>query len=259
MANYRRTFATLAERAVAQGGVDARAFMTRMVETGVSQERLMQLLAEDLESNGPIFGKFLRSITGAAQATITTAANQGQRIGELVAQGFRGDDTEALDRLNALAEGDGESVLERALDSADPDLAEEIETATADLLEYTWVCTLIKTCHRCLPLHGKTRTLAEWQELGLTPETIHDGWDSSCQCQLVPQKELGTDAREALRSPLVRIREKLETPSGLPGYKKTSRAVSQKDLDRALSARNEALETPEGRRTLRILGSVLDE
>jgi hypothetical protein len=257
MPNYSETFRLLAERAVAQGGIDAKTFMARTASAGISETRLMELLEQDLEQNGPIFGKFLRSMVGASQATITSAGSQGQRIGEIVARGFRAGGGETIEELLGLAEGEGESVLRRVIDEADPDGAEEIERSMGTVLEYTWVATLIKTCERCLPLHGQTRTFEEWSELGFLPETIHDGWDSSCQCQLIPHELLGEEGIKELKDPLIRTREKLETSSGLQGVKKTARATSAQDMDRALKARNDALSSVEGRRTLRILGQSL--
>jgi hypothetical protein len=258
MARYNEVFAALAQRAVDQGAVDAETFMRLAAETGMSERRIFEELARDLETNGPIFGKFLRSITGAAQATVVAAARQGQLMGDLLAAGFRGDDgADAIyEALTGIADGDGESIIQRAIDGADPDLAADIEAASADLLEYTWVATLVNTCHLCLPLHGQTQTLEEWKALGFLPETIHaqQGWGSDCQCNLVPAAIIGRGDREEIMAPLVRTREKLEDK--LHGQRKTARAVTQKDLDRALAARDAALQSDEGKRTLKILGTA---
>ena len=142
--------------------------------------------------------------------------------------------------------------VEDAIESADPDLLEAVAVATSDQIEYAWVATLRKTCFRCLPLHGKQMTLREWEALGLSPDTIHDGWDSTCECQLVPAELF--DGKEELLAPLLRLPGK--TAEGLKTNKRTVRAVTQQDIQRALKARDAALQSLEGRRTLRLLGEV---
>jgi hypothetical protein len=256
MARYSEVFDALADRAVRQGAIDADTFMRLAVETGMTERRIFEQLAADLETNGPIFGKFLRSMTGAAQATVTAAARQGQLMGDLLAAGFRGDDNaDAIhEALSEIADGDGESVIQQAIEGADPDLAAEIEAASAELIEYTWVATLIKTCHLCLPLHGQSRTLDEWKALGFLPETMHQGWGSSCQCNLVPAALVGRNDRKEIMAPLVRTRETME--GKIDGQRRTARAVTQQDLERALTARDTALQSEQGRRTLRALGTA---
>lgn len=237
---YNRVFKNLAERAVQQGGIDAETFIKQAIDAGISESRIMQLLEQDLDNAGPIFGKFMRSIVGAAQATITTAGRQGELMGILASDN-------ALKELVGLATGSGESALERVLQSADPDLAAEIEDASADKLEETWVATLVNTCHRCLPLHGQVRTRAEWRELGLTPETIHEGWDSSCQCRLVPSSYID---RSTAMQPLVRVKQQAQ------GMKRTMRAVTQGDLERAQNEIAKAMQSKQGRSMLRLLGQA---
>ena len=155
---------------------------------------------------------------------------------------------EELQRLTGLAKGDGESIIDRALSGADPELAAEIEEATQDHLELTWVAELRNTCHLCLPLHAKTRTLAEWKQLGLHPDTIHPGnWLSVCHCRLVPG--VAAEAGEIV-APLVRVKQAMK------GSRKTIRAVAQQDLERARAAALAAQQSDEGRRVLRLLGEA---
>jgi hypothetical protein len=49
---------------------------------------------------------------------------------------------------------------------------------------------------------------------------------------------------------------KLESPTGLKGSKKTRRAIAQGDIDKALAARDKAMESPQGRRTMRLMGAT---
>lgn len=240
MPSYQLVFKRLASRAVQQGGIDVTTFVEQNLDAGVPNERILQLLEQDLDNNGPIFGKFLRSMVGASQATITTAGRQGKLIGAISSD-------DALQELLGYADGTGQSLLERAMESADPELASTIEDASADVLEEMWVATLVNTCHLCLPLHGKIRTRSEWRELGLLPELMHEGWNSSCQCQLVPMQHID---RATAMQPLVRTRQQVE--SG----KRTMRAVLQGDIDRAQTAIAKAIDSEEGRRVLRLLGEA---
>src|SRR3990167_2090649 len=177
MPRYDRIWALLAERATAQGVLDVEAFMALLNEAGISEARMIEMLEEDLANDGPVFGKFMRGITGAATSTVGTAVRQGELIGAI-------DGDAELRRLTRLAgmEGSGADALERA----DPEAAEAVAVALSDDIRMTWIAELINTCHRCLPLHGSTLTMGQWRELLLLPETIHQGWDSSCHCRLVP-------------------------------------------------------------------------
>lgn len=151
---------------------------------------------------------------------------------------------ENLRRLRAIKG----SVLQ-AMESADPDAADVVESEMADEIEMLWVAELRRTCHLCLPLHGKVKTIAEWKRIGLEPGLVHPAnWTSVCHCRYIPVGQVKN--RESLLAPLVRVRDELA------GNKRTVRAMMQKDIDRALAARDTAMKSPEGRRALRLLGDA---
>lgn len=246
MPRYDDIWDTLARRAVDQAAIDVRALMERAFQMGLSEQALIEQLDLDLSTDGPIFGKFMRSITGAAESSIVAANRQGEIVGHIA-------EDQELKRLLDVANVD--DVIEDAISSADPEMSQLLEEAASEDLEETWVCTLVKTCHRCLPLHGVTLFHSEWVSRGLLPESMHDGWTSSCHCRLVPAKV--TQNRKTLREPLVRIKQKsLESARGLRANKRTLRSVLQNDIDRAIESRNQAMQSPEGRRTLRIAGQA---
>lgn len=236
--NYRNVWATLAQRAVAQSAIDAETFLARAQEAGMSAEQVTERLLEDLDSDGPIFGKFMRSLAGSASSSVLAAERQGVIAGHIQAD-------EELSRLLELSD------TEDAIASADPDALEDIaDRAGTDQQEYTWAATLKNTCHRCLPLHGKTLTMAEWKSNGWLPEIMHEGWASDCQCHLIPER-VASSFREELMSPLVRNK--------IPGSKKTTSGVSQVDVERARSSVSKAMESDAGRRIIEQLGRVLND
>jgi hypothetical protein len=239
MPRYDRIFAALAERATQQGVADVGAMVRLLALAGASEQRIEDLLDEDLLNDGPVFGKFVRGLTGAAHASVMAATRQGEAVGHVDGDKALKD---AVRRLGI------EGSLVDALENANPGSAEEIELAIDNEM-VTWIAELINTCPRCLPLHGKTRSRRAWAEMGLSPESIHSGWQSTCHCRLVPS-ELA-ESRKELLAPLRRRREKDALPKG---GRKTERRVTQADLDAAATARDKAMETPEGRRTLRLLG-----
>ena len=245
MARYDEIFQTLVERAISQGGIDVETFMRRAIQSGMSEDVLMSLLEEDLLNDGPIFGKYVRSMVGAARSSVMAAERQGETISYLVS------DPEVRELLRDL---DIEEVAESALANADPELSEQVEAAVAGNVEYTWIATLMKTCHVCLPLHGQTRSMLEWREMGKTPDTVHQlqGWDSTCKCRLVPVSM--AESQSELQEPL--FREKLQTATGHKGSKKTRRRVSQMNREKSEEAVNDAMKTSEGRRTVRIMGQA---
>jgi hypothetical protein len=259
MARYDRIFATLARRALAHASADAQAFVEKMLEAGASHASIGDALADDLLNDGQVFGKFERSLRGAAATAVQTASRQG----EMMVAGRR--QLERLRRMNAVEGTErtiaGEKVLDRsvlrelgltldeAVDDASPGAAEEVEDALLHDVLFTWVCTLVNTCNRCLPLHGKTRPMREWREDALLPELIHEGWDSSCYCRLVDD---GFGTRKELLAPLKRI--KSEGKAASKWNRRTVRAIEQKDVDAALKERDKALASDEGRRALSRLG-----
>ncbi len=237
MPNYRKTWDSLASRAVKQSTIDAETFLKRAEAAGMSPKQVSQRLIADLENDGPIFGKFTRSLAGAASSSVLAAERQGVMAGTI-----QGD--EELSRLLDLAD------VEDAIEEADPDELEDLEKAAGtDDEEFMWVCTLKNTCHECLPLHGKILTMGEWKERGLLPELMHDGWKSDCQCHLVPATS--AKDRKDLIDPLVRNK--------IPGGKRTTKGVLQADVDRARSAVAKANASEAGRRVLRALGSINEE
>lgn len=242
MARYDQTWARLAQRAVETGGTSIRTLVQGLVENDVSLERAEQMMREDLQNDGPVFGAFIRQLSGAAASSVMTAARQGEAVGAI-----KGD--KELMRLTRLAEMDG-SVI-RALESADPEAAAELESEILNEQSYTWIAELRNTCHRCLPLHGRTLKLIEWKQLGLHPDTIHQGWDSPCYCRLVLASQV--DGRAELLAPLRRVADK--STKGMPkGMKTTLRRVAQADIEKARQVAMEALGSKEGEATLRLLG-----
>ena len=243
MPRYDTLWSILVESAMARGGIDAEAFVARAVATGATEEQVITMLMDDLDNDGPLFGAFLKSLNGAAQSATAAAVRQGELVGHLEAD-------DEMRRLIALA--DAEDALDEALRTADPELSEQLEALTQDDLRETSVAELVNTCHRCLPLHGKTMTRREWRELGLLPENRHAGWSSACKCRLVPAAY--TEESEDLVAPL--IRERVESPRGLKPSRRTARMLSEKSIERALAERDRAMQSPEGRRTLRLLGKL---
>ncbi len=234
---YDRLWSTLAKRAILQGGVSADTFLELAGESGMGADEVERRLLDDLDNDGPIFGAFLRQLTGAATSTVLAAEQQGSIV--------------------ALADGDAELArlmdlesMEDVIDNADPETLDAVERAVESRMELTWIATLVNTCYRCLPLHGHTRTLEEWRASGFSPETIHEGWTSSCHCQLVPLKDAGP--RTDLVAPLVRLKQE----GAQKGVKRTVRLVAQADMDRAIEAARKAQESEQGRRTLRLLGTA---
>lgn len=240
--NYAETYTIHAERALRGGSINLDSMIRLWALSGLSEEEVLQRLLEDLEGDGSIFGPFIRTTKNAATSAVMAAARQGEVVGEV-------EQDAALQRLLQTRGIDG-SVIDAALDGADPRLAQEIEDASADRLELTWVCEFTagnKVCHRCLPLHGHSRTLEEWRDMGFIPEVMHAGWDSSCKCRLVPRRL--AEGRSDLTAPLRRVRVE-------KGSKRTVRSVLQEDLEEALARRDQALSHPEGRAVLRRLGAA---
>ena len=241
MPNYAQIYSRFADRAVRQSAIDMETMIDQLASQGVPIDRIEQLMLDDLEKDGPIFGKFLRSLTGAAESSVMAAERQGDIVGTASVR-------EDLQRFL------GRSEFGLELDEADPEALEKAESDLADRLNYTWVATLINTCYQCLPLHGKTQSYADWLSSGLHPDTIHSGWTSTCHCSLIPAEMMEivdpteAGARKQWVDPIVR--EKIK------GAGHTQRAIAQADIDRARDAVAKALETDEGASILRQLGKV---
>lgn len=240
MPRYDAIYEILAKRAIREGGIDVEAFVDLNVQGGVSADRVMELLLDDLENDGPVFGRFFRTLTGAAENSVTAAYRQGSVAADV-------DLDDEIKRLTGLAN------MDDIITGADPALLAEVEELSAEHMELTWIAELRNTCHRCLPLHGQSRFKDEWDESGFSPDTIHVvvGWSSPCHCSLVPRKF--AEGRDEIKAPLVR--NKLKGVTGVKGSKRTARGVSQQDLDKSIAARDKAMDSLEGRRTLRQLGT----
>ena len=81
MSRYDKVYERRARRAVEQGAIDLQTFMEDLVASGVSPDRIEDMLLDDLENEGPVFGKFIRSLTGAATSTVNSAERQGDMAG----------------------------------------------------------------------------------------------------------------------------------------------------------------------------------
>lgn len=236
MARYDMTYDRLASRAVENGVRDLVSLVQGLADEGVPLESIEEALLDDLENAGPVFGKFMRDISGAAASSVRDAFKQGAGLGAI----------SGIDELNrALRAAGREDSLQRAVETGDPEAAQVLGDDFLEHVEHRWVAMLVNTCPVCLPLHGQERTLAEWRRMRLIPgDSIHP----NCRCRLIPSSTVG--ARDELLAPLRRAR------AGEAGSKRTARLVSQADIDKALAARDRALQTPEGRRILRRLGNV---
>lgn len=240
MARYDLAYERLAQRAIKQGAVDVETLMQMAKDNGMTQARLEELLLQDLEEGGPIFGKFVRSMTSAANTAVQTAARQGQALAD-IANSIS--DKEIAEFMSV---GDIDNL---AYDAA-PDAIDQAIGAEENDLLLTWKATLVNTCNLCLPLHGKTMYKSQWEAQSLSPEVIHlqEGWESDCQCNLVRAAEF---SRSKEVDPL--IRKKYPKEAGKVN-KRTMRSVLQEDLGKSYQAISKAADTPEGRRTLRLLG-----
>jgi len=236
---YDRQYYVLARKAVAEGVTEVQAFIDLAVNNGVSRERIHQLIIEDIEGGGPIFGRFIRGITGAAEGAVVAAKYQGEVAARAYGQGL-------IDL----------SQLDEATDVADPEALQSIEDDTEDRIAMTWVATSSNVCHLCLPLHGVTRTIAEWKELNLIPGQVHyvEGWQSKCQCKWVQAEQF--DRRTGM-APLRRTKDR--TATGLKGDKRTVRGITSSDLKASLEARDKAMQSERGRRQLRLLGQSIPQ
>lgn len=228
-------YETLAERAIAQAEVDIEAMVQRLLANGARPDVIDGLLVDDLTTDGPIFGKFFRSLEGAATSSAAAAYNQGAGVADLVASETEIDEFLAVNKLDDV------------IRDADPEDIEAFESE-ADTEPVTWIAELKNTCHKCLPLHGKTLTRITWRQEGLDPATIHDGWTEPCHCRLVPA--VVAAGRADLNEPLVRNKD-LE---GVRGGKRTVRGVTQRDLEKAREAADKARQTAQGRKALSLLG-----
>ena len=234
---YDQLYDRLVGRAMAHANVDLQFFIQNAVANNVPPNVLRMRLMNDLMNEGPIFGKFMRSMNGAAGQTVLEARRQGTRAAY------------ADKNLSSEMSKNGLNI-QQIIDTGDAELLEKVEQISAPLTESTWLCALRNTCDYCLPLHGITRTDQEWDELGLDPSTIHAelGWSSICYCIKVPAEQVNRNAELA---PLKRV-----PLQDRGGSRRTERAITQRDLEKSISAVAKARESVQGRRTMRLLGQA---
>lgn len=247
MPNYAKVYASILKRALSQADLDLETFVADALESGMSAQAIEERLLNDVQTGGPVFGKFMQSLEGGAAKTVIAAKNQGAYLAQVV------EDDAALARLERIAGvGKSEAYVSEVLRTGDAEALADIEAATEDIVVERSVAELVNTCPVCLPLHGVTMTRREWREKGLLPEQRHAGWTSVCHCLLIPA-ELAAP-RSDLAAPLVRT--KLEGVEASKNIRKTVRAIASGDLDRGVKAVARASETAEGRRLLSLLGQV---
>lgn len=239
--NYARLYASRAQRLVEVGSVNLESFVRELIDDGVPLERINQLLIEDLETNGRIFGQFFRDLGAAGETAISVAEAQGSTVAEAIALD---------DRIAAFSREarQGGRTVDAALADGDPDALEAVENA-ADEQRLRWIATLRRTCPICLSLHGKDLTRREWREFGYRPRMVHP----HCECDWEP-----TEIAASYSSLTAPLRREIEAGQSRGG-RRTKRAVTQQDVDGAIAAREKALQTPEGRRILRQLGQSGEE
>ena len=244
---YNKRYESLARRALKLASIDLETFVDNAIENKMSEAALQKNLINDLMNEGPIFGKFLRNLTGASQAAALSAHRAGIRAGE-IADAADSDPDGEIARLLNLADTD----IGEIIDSGDPDALDDLMQMAAPVVDLMWVAELVNTCELCLPLHGVVRTAEEWADEGLDPETIHPAeWNHPCHCRLV---DVTSRDRKADMEPLVRIPQK--TAGGKSVSRRTVRSIAQKDLDKSLAALEKAKQTVAGRRAIREMGKV---
>lgn len=234
---YDRLYDRLVRRALGQIQLDLESFFEAAIEQGMSLESAQAQLIDDLDNAGPIFGKFLRHVTGAAENTVMEAGRQGVFAGELKSSG-------ALAEIEGITQAD----IDAAIDAADPDRLGEIEREAAPRIVQAWIAELVNTCYKCLPLHGVEMLAEEWDARGLHPASMHDGWVSVCHCRRIDVRLVAD--RDELIAPLLRT-----NVTKVKGARKTARAVAQQDIDKSLQTVARVRESQEGRRVLRLLGT----
>lgn len=237
MANYAEVYRSNAKRAIQIGMADLEAFVDQLQSEGVPVSVIEQMLLDDLHGDGPIFGKFFRAMGSAAEESALAAYRQGATLGTIDTEA----DKEELMRIfNAEDTGELDQFLEYMADKADPNDMTTIEREVSDKQLVTWNAEMRNSCAICLALHGTTMTRGEFRELGYEPGMVHRtlGWLTKCFCWYVPA---GTASRDDTMAPLVRVKDKTEGRS-----KRTVRAVSQEDANRALAAAKKAMESRVG-------------
>jgi len=256
---YDRLYAIRAQRAVDTGLVDLEAFIDELRSMGMNDERIDQMILDDLLEGGPIFGKFFRSLGMAASDTTTVAHRTASSVGMSVGLAEQGamkvlpGESVPIGAAQRMGKADrltgplkiGDTDIVELAKQGDPDALEYLEDIT-DYEALTWVCALKKTCARCLPLHGKTMTRKDWRQSGYGPGAMHP----RCMCVFEPSAV--SQSRQQHIAPLVRQ----GSPGAPKGSKRTIRSLTQQDVDKAVAAADAARATPQGRQILDRLGRV---
>jgi hypothetical protein len=248
MPHYGRTYDRLARQAVSRTTTRLETFVESLRDAGLPDDQILDRIISDLTTDGPIFGGFFGELGSAGESSIIAAQGQGQSVGHVSSQ------ANLKELLTKVGITDVDQFVSAATSSADPDTAFDIEQVTKSNRFLVWVAVLQNTCHACLPLHGVRKSAEEWDLLGLNPSTIHadndiinrsTGGANPCYCLLVED----TDQTTVLK-PLQRVRKEDGISKG------TVRSVGSKNIGVAQKARDKALESKIGRRTLRLLGQV---
>jgi hypothetical protein len=247
MANYARTYQRLAKRAAQRGRIDLEAFIEQARDAKMSDADIERAILGDLINDGPVFGAFFRSLSGAGVKSTSAAYTSARDVGSFL------DDPEIEKELKSLEALRNVDDIEEFLSSGDPDELEAFSDALdPELQSYVSVADFVNTCYICLPLHGHEMTKGEWQEQGLWPDQRHpEDWLSDCKCTMMPIGKQYDQTK--FIAPLRRVAVKDE--NGKRIGKRTIRAVTQNDIDKARKAAEEARQNPEGRKVLRALGT----
>ena len=245
MARYDKALSRRIVRALELVQGDLKEAFSRAEDLGFTPEALEQFLLDDLNNDGPIFGKLKSNLMGASEQSVIVAHEQGVTVGEAIESGEIDIYNMTDEEIAALASGE------------DPELMQATEDSIADRAFYTWVAMLVNSCPYCVALHGSRKTKEQWRAAGLHPETIHadKGINAKCYCRLALSQFAEKDpmsTAEPLR------RTQIEGANGVKGNRRTQRAVTQRDPVKALAAVDKALQTKSGKATLRILGNQAD-
>lgn len=155
---YDQLFERRARRAIVHATCDAETMLADLEALGATWEVGAEALRTDLDQEGAVFGKLLRSLVGAAEASVLAAEQQG------FLSGLVGRPTLDVEEL-ALIE----------------DEAAEIPVVWLSVVDVS------EPCQRCLDRAGERATLLGLRSRGWHPDLAHQGsWRSACRCLVVP-------------------------------------------------------------------------
>lgn len=92
-------------------------------------------------------------------------------------------------------------------------------------IKYTWQAIFVNTCKSCIALHGKSRTLAQWDATGGRPKIRNTVCDGRCKCSLIPSEVMPTQAE--MQRPIKIASERVRRAEKIRGKKYSSSYVSQ--------------------------------